>query len=108
MIKTQMPLRKLGFDSQVESDMGNPVSSSLSTDLMQKAAPASARRAFMAAAGWEVGLQRKLVWLFQTLVRETFPALHSGNCSSEQQAFGSHVCTACRVYNWILIPVPRL
>lgn len=61
MIKTQKALRRSGFDSRVEGDVRNPVSNSLSTDLRQNTAPASARRAFMAAAAaaaaWEVGLQ---------------------------------------------------
>lgn len=57
MIKTQMPLRRSGFDSPVEGDVENPVSISLSASLRENIAPASARRAFMAAAAWEVGLQ---------------------------------------------------
>lgn len=54
---TQMPLRKSGFDSRVEGDVGNAVSIPLSTDLRPNTAPASARRAFMAAAAREAGLQ---------------------------------------------------
>lgn len=50
MIKTQKPLRRPTFDSRVAGDVGSRVSSSLSTALRQKTAPAAVRRTSVAAA----------------------------------------------------------